>query len=135
MCAHPLPQHSAPRRPAVTPDHSPAADRELWWRQTSFKANEITTEAQAEGAIEGSGDDYRVADLFGTEFRYSRFAARKAAPRNISSLSGAKRVVAKLGSSAWQNSEAGAFADNSWEAGRGSTYAAGTFGTKTKDHL
>ena len=34
--------------------------RELWWRQTSFKAKEITTEAQAEGAIEGSGDDNKV---------------------------------------------------------------------------
>jgi len=34
--------------------------RELWWRQTSFRAWEITTEAQAEGAIEGSGDDYKV---------------------------------------------------------------------------
>ena len=34
--------------------------RELWWRQSSFKAKEITTEAQAEGAIEGSGDDYKV---------------------------------------------------------------------------
>ena len=38
-------------------------DRELWWRQSSFKSNEITTEAQAEGAIEGSGEDYKVANV------------------------------------------------------------------------
>ena len=35
--------------------------RELWWRQSGFKADEIRTEAQAEGAIEGEGADYKVA--------------------------------------------------------------------------
>jgi hypothetical protein len=114
------PRSSYPSPPAVlTRSLLCTADRELWWRQTSFKANEITTEAQAEGAIEGSGDDYKVADLFSTDFKYSRFAARKAPTRNISALSGVKRVLANAGRAAWKSSMAGAFADNSWEAGRG----------------
>ena len=89
-----------------------AADRELWWRQTSFKSNELTTEAQAEGAIEGMGDDYKVADFFGTDFKYKRFDAVEAAPRNISTLSGAKRVVANTGSASWKRSKAGAYGDD-----------------------
>ena len=84
----PLAQRERAPRARVDTRLRRAADRELWWRQSSFKANEITTEAQAEGAIEGSGDDYKVADFFGTEFKYKRFGAFEAAPRNVSALSG-----------------------------------------------
>ena len=83
-----------PQRPRIDTRLHRAADRELWWRQNAFKANEITTEAQAEGAIEGSGDDYKVADFFGTDFKYRRFDALEAAPRSIAALSGTKRFVA-----------------------------------------
>ena len=80
--------------------------RELWWRQTSLKGREITTEAQAEGAIEGSGEDYRVADIFATDFKYRRFAVASAAPRNASALTGTKRTVAAPLD--WSRSVAGA---------------------------
>jgi len=89
--------------------------RELWWRQNAFTANEITTEAQAEGAIEGSGDDYKVADFFGTDFKYRRFDALEAAPRSIAALSGTKRVVANAGANgaaSWKRSKAGTSGDD-----------------------
>jgi len=89
--------------------------RELWWRQSSFKANEITTEAQAEGAIEGSGGDYKVGDFFGTDFKYRRFDALEAAPRSIAALSGTKRVVANAGANgaaSWKRSKAGTSGDD-----------------------
>ena len=91
--------------------------RELWWRQTSFKSKEITTEAQGEGAIEGSADDYKIDDPFGHTFKFSRFSAFEAAPRSVSALSGAERAA---GSSAvvWQASKAGTLGDDlhQWEA-------------------
>jgi len=71
--------------------------RELWWRQTSFKGNEIVTEAQAEGAIEGIGDDYRMDDFFATDFKYKRFDVSEAAPRDATALTGAKRVTGTPG--------------------------------------
>ena len=80
--------------------------RELWWSQSSFKGREITTEAQAEGAIEGSGEDYRVADTFETDFKYRRFGVASAAPRNASALTGPKRTLPL--SPAWHGSTAGA---------------------------
>ena len=98
--------------PASHPRTLPSSDRELWWRQSSFKGKEITTEAQAEGAIEGAGDDYKVADFFSTDFKYRRFGIAEAAPRNISTLSGAKRVVANTGSASWKRSKAGAYGDD-----------------------
>ena len=48
----------------------------------------------------------------GTEFKYKRFDAVEAAPRNISTLSGAKRVVANTGSASWKRSKAGAYGDD-----------------------
>ena len=47
----------------------------------------ITTRARAEGAIEGDGEDYRVASDFATAFRFSRFDAVRAGTRNVSALS------------------------------------------------
>ena len=43
--------------------------RELWWRQSGFEGDEIRTEAQAKGAIEGEGRDYKVATFFATDFK------------------------------------------------------------------
>jgi len=100
--------------------------RELWWRQTSFKANEITTEAQAEGAIEGSGDDYKLDDVFGTDFKYARFNAAAAAPRNVSELSGQKRAAHGQARDAWQRARIGAAGvDGSEDPDRGSTSSIG----------
>merc|ERR1719145_49291 len=55
------------------------------------KAGETTTAAQAEGAIEGSWEDYIVSNKFATDFKYSRFGLAKAAPRDVSKLSGTKK--------------------------------------------
>ena len=101
---------------AIAVDGKKDRYRELWWRQTSFKSKEITTEAQGEGAIEGSADDYKIDDPFGHTFKYSRCSAFEAAPRSVSALSGAKRAA---GSSAvWQASKAGILGDDlhQWEA-------------------
>ena len=46
----------------------------------------FTTEAQAEGAIEGDALDYRVASPFATDWRFSRFSAVVAAPRSASKI-------------------------------------------------
>merc|ERR1712113_1098648 len=53
---------------------------------------ESTTKAQAEGAIEGSWKDYRMTDPFATEFKFSRFSAVRAKPRNVAMLSGHKHL-------------------------------------------
>jgi len=55
-------------------------------------ATESTTAAQAEGAIEGNYLDYKVGSPFSVDFKYSRFAAVRAAPRNISALKGSKHL-------------------------------------------
>lgn len=60
---------------------------------------EMTTTAQAEGAIEGEGANYKVASGFATAFKYSRFDATAAAPRALTSLKG-KRVQFVRGSGA-----------------------------------
>ena len=49
---------------------------------------DVTTRAMAEGAIEGSLADYRMASGFATDFRYSRFDATAAGVRNVSSIAG-----------------------------------------------
>ena len=49
---------------------------------------EMSTSAQAEGAIEGTGADYKLASAFATNFKYSRFDAERAAPRDLSTLQG-----------------------------------------------
>ena len=48
----------------------------------------MTTRAKAEGAIEGTLEDYRVATGFATAFRFSRFDLTSAPVRNVSALSG-----------------------------------------------
>ena len=44
--------------------------------------------AKAEGAIEGTLEDYRMAFDFATAFRFSRFNALTAPVRNVSALRG-----------------------------------------------
>ena len=79
------------------------------------RASAITTEAQAEGAIEGSGDDYKLDDVFGTDFKYARFNAAAAAPRNVSALSGPKRAAHGLARDSWQRARIGAAGDDGSE--------------------
>ena len=55
------------------------------------EAVEVTTEAQAEGAIEGTIKDYKMASPFDTAFAFSRVDAARALPRDPTKLSG-KRV-------------------------------------------
>jgi len=59
--------------------------------QDNYTAGEVTTKAMAEGAIEGIAADYEMEDKFVTAFKFSRFDAVKAAPRDVSKLSGAKK--------------------------------------------
>jgi len=48
----------------------------------------VTTRAQAEGAIESTLEDYHMASDFATGFRFSRFDAVAAGPRNVSEMTG-----------------------------------------------
>merc|ERR1719326_2303601 len=56
------------------------------------KSGESTTAAQAEGAIEGTWEDYIMATPFATSFKYSRFDATAAPHRDVSKLTGTKKV-------------------------------------------
>merc|ERR1719221_539403 len=55
-----------------------------------YSAAVVTTTAMGEGAIEGSAADYVIdrADVFSASFKYSRFGAKSAAPRDATRLSG-----------------------------------------------
>ena len=55
------------------------------------EGKEVTTRAQAEGAIEGTMEEYLVDNEFSTNFKYSRWDVVAAEPRNISALKGAKK--------------------------------------------
>ena len=46
----------------------------------------FVTTAQGEGAIEGTVEDYLVASPFATDFKYGRFGATSAKPRDTSQL-------------------------------------------------
>jgi len=59
-------------------------------KMDKVKAAESTTEAQAEGSIEGVWSDYKVETPFATAFMYSRFDATAAKPRDVSKLTGEK---------------------------------------------
>jgi len=59
-------------------------------------AAEVTTKAQAEGAIEGVMHDYRMATPFATDFKFSRFHSVAAAHRDVSKLGGKKTHIASL---------------------------------------
>jgi len=87
---------------------------DLWKAQGG--GHEIATEAQAEGAIEGMGADYKMADFFGTDFKYSRFAVAEAPVRDVSKLAGTHRLIrlsgdAGVGTPSWRVS-AGTIGDD-----------------------
>ena len=48
----------------------------------------FVSQAQAEGAIEGDWKDYIMASEFSTDFKFSRFDAKAAKPRDVSKLTG-----------------------------------------------
>jgi len=50
------------------------------------ESGEFTTYAMAKGAIEGAPSDYKVATKYATDFKYSRFDATSAEPRNVAKL-------------------------------------------------
>jgi len=58
---------------------------------------ETTTRAQGEGAIEGSLDEYKMGGAHATAFKYTRFDARQAKPRDTSKLKGIRRSKAARG--------------------------------------
>mmetsp|Transcript_6500 Transcript_6500/g.14184 ORF Transcript_6500/g.14184 Transcript_6500/m.14184 type:complete len:735 (-) Transcript_6500:397-2601(-) len=64
-------------------------------RLTLGEDEEVTTEAQAEGAIEGAVSDYELPHKFTTAFRYSRFEATAAPRRNVTALQGRKRQASR----------------------------------------
>merc|ERR1719217_1880202 len=62
-------------------------------KMDTSKAGESTTAAQAEGAIEGTWEEYIVATPFATAFKYSRFDATAAPHRDVSKLTGTKNAA------------------------------------------
>jgi len=64
----------------------------------------MTTKAMAEGAIEGSGDEYAVKAPHDTDFEYSRFDMMKddlCDPRKVIELTGKKFAIDVIGLSNW----------------------------------
>lgn len=49
-------------------------------------SGEFTTYAMAKGAIEGTPNDYKVATPYATGFKFSRFDATSASPRDVAAL-------------------------------------------------
>ena len=49
-------------------------------------SGEFTTYAMAKGAIEGVPSDYKVASKYATDFKFSRFDLKAAAPRDVAKL-------------------------------------------------
>ena len=50
-----------------------ASKSQLDGKRDDYSMRVVTTEAQAEGAIEGNFTDYELATVFQTDFKYSRF--------------------------------------------------------------
>jgi hypothetical protein len=63
--------------------------------QDDYSGKIVVTKAMGEGAIEGTASDYAIdpQNLFSTDFKFSRFGAKRASPRDISKLGGAKRAL------------------------------------------
>jgi len=57
-----------------------------------YSSREVTTQAMAEGAIEGKASDYQMTSKFDAEFRFNRFDQLAAKPRDVSKLTGQKPV-------------------------------------------
>ena len=62
-------------------------------KHDDYHADVVYTSAMAEGAIEGKAADYKLAGKFDTNFKFSVFSASKAAPRDVTKLSGTQRYV------------------------------------------
>jgi hypothetical protein len=63
-----------------------------------YSTKVVVTKAMGEGAIEGAAVDYEIRDVdgpFSPNFKFSRFWATTAAPRDTSALTGSRRVVKK----------------------------------------
>ena len=54
-----------------------------------------SVQAMGEGAIEGVAEEYEIdaSNPFSTAFKYTRFHATRASPRNVSALTGLRRIV------------------------------------------
>jgi len=74
--------------------------------QDDYSGKTVVTKAMGEGAIEGVASDYAVNSPFSTNFKFSRFGANKADPRDVSKLVGAKRATSKLALAGAYNDEA-----------------------------
>lgn len=61
-------------------------DAPLNGKLDDYSGAEVTTTAQAEGAIEGVAADYRMRHKFATRFKYSRFDATIAKHRNVGAI-------------------------------------------------
>jgi hypothetical protein len=89
-------------KPLYDADADPVAPHGLWGQSydgdgialdgklDAPKGPEMTTTAQAEGAIEGTVLDYKVAGPFATDFKYARYNATSAKHRDVTKLTGAK---------------------------------------------
>ena len=62
-----------------------------------YSSDVVYTKAMGEGAIEGVAADYviRRSEPFGTAFKYSRFGATLASPRQSATLTGVHRAINK----------------------------------------
>jgi len=60
-----------------------------------YSADVVVTRAMGEGAIEGGAADYEIdaKNPFSTAFKYTRFHAEHASPRDLSTLTGVRRSV------------------------------------------
>jgi len=61
-------------------------------KMDDYSEQEVTTEAMAEGAIEGSASDYKMGGKWVTEFKFGRFDSHAAPHRDASKLLGPKPV-------------------------------------------
>merc|ERR1712087_1046124 len=61
----------------------------------SDRGTVTTTKAQAEGAIEGTWTDYKMASKFATLFKYTRFDVTSAKHRDVTQLTGIKHAAGR----------------------------------------
>jgi len=61
-------------------------------RKDDYNKPFVVTSAQAEGAIEGSWEEYIMSSPFSTIFKYSRYAAVKGLARDVTKLAGPKSL-------------------------------------------
>lgn len=61
-------------------------------KKDDYNKSVVVTSAQAEGAIEGTWEDYIAPSPFSTDFKYSRFSVKVAPPRDVLKLTGKKSL-------------------------------------------